>query len=317
MPEHFKVGERVRLLHESGEGVITAVLSPRKLEVMIDDFLELEVGTDEVVKIHAAESSLVKEEAEEVTTSRVIPTKALDIAPSFIILRNAQRDYEFWLSNQGSDEILYTTYIKVRQKHNPLESGHLMPDDKVFLGKLNSQEFHMANTIVIQFLQFRRGGSSKPRPAFTREISCKTEVFSLKPRTIAHMGALGYEFELKEQELPPIPSSDYVRVKETRKRAATPKTTEVIDLHIGKLVANPATVDSRTMLNIQLEHFENQLSDARLRGVEALVFIHGIGKGRLKELIHQKLSALDFISNFELADPIKYGNGATIAYLTN
>ena len=50
MKENFKVGEKIRLLHAKGEGIILKLISPTRLEVLIDDFYEMEVGIGEVVK---------------------------------------------------------------------------------------------------------------------------------------------------------------------------------------------------------------------------------------------------------------------------
>ncbi len=54
MKENFKVGEKVRLLHHKGEGIVQRLISPTRIEVLIDDFYEMEVGVGEIVRINAA-----------------------------------------------------------------------------------------------------------------------------------------------------------------------------------------------------------------------------------------------------------------------
>jgi|GEM_PF-2206004 len=318
MAHHFKVGERVRFLHENQEGVIQAILSPRLIEVLVDDFLELEVSPEEIVQIHAAEATFLQaptEENEPLPELKPEEKVAVDAPPSLAIIRTPNKDYEFWLSNQSTNEIAFTTFLRIRDKYQGIAAGSVPPKEKLYIGKSSSENFHRANLIKIQLLFFPHAGRIMPMPPFSMEVNVKKEIMNRHAWPIASIGGHGWEFILEEQKPSQLPSSDFARVTETRKPTVFSKPTVVYDLHIDKLVDNPLTVDSRTMLLIQTEHFERKLSEARLKGLDKIVFIHGVGVGTLKREIHRMLKEYDFVERFGSADPLEYGNGATFVEL--
>ena len=85
----------------------------------------------------------------------------------------------------------------------------------------------------------------------------------------------------------------------------------MIDLHIEELVANWKGLSNFEILSIQLNAFERQIELAIQHHQPTLTVIHGVGKGKLKEEIHQWLNGKPFIRSYsDQFDPF-YGNGAT------
>lgn len=316
MREIFKVGEKIRLLHAKGEGIVQRVISPSKLEVLIDDFYELEVGVDEVVKINAAERTLRQDldsEEDHPKKKGVGPSLAPppDLPPSFVLFKNPDHDYEFWLVNPGRNEALFACYIKVGNKYISYNSGSVMPKNNYFMGKQTPSEFHMARSIYLQVLQFPRIDHPRPIAPVTVEIHCKTDIFVREPRTVPELNVQGWEFVLEERrESTAITAIGDARIVPQK----PPRPPKVVDLHMKHIISNPLGIDSPTMLRLQLEAFEKAITDAQAHGLDSMVFIHGIGNGILKKEIHSRLKTYDFVHHFELAEPVEYGNGATIVY---
>jgi hypothetical protein len=129
---------------------------------------------------------------------------------------------------------------------------------------------------------------------------------------VPELNAEGWEFLLVDQmEAGNFDTKDSeIRVQANK----VPRPPKVVDLHLEKLVDNMMGIDSSTMLRLQIEAFEKAITDAQAHHVDSMVFIHGIGTGKLKKEIHTRLMEFDFVKNFELADPVLYGNGATIVY---
>lgn len=316
MSVRFKIGERVRFLHENQEGVVQAILGNNMLEILVDDFLELEVSTNEVVKIHAEETTLLApDQDEEAEKPKPENRKVINAPPSLVVLRKPSKDYEFWVTNESSDEIAFTVYIRIRDKYQGINTGTVPPHEKLYLGKLTSEDFHRANLISIQMLRFPHAGRIRPIPPFSMEINCKKEIFNKISTTIPALGSLGWEFYLEEKKSVAMPKSDFIRIREEDKPIRQRKPPVVYDLHIDKLVRYPTRVDSRTMLLTQMEHFEKYMSEARMAGEDQIVFIHGVGIGALKREIRRQLKEYDFVKKFSSADPIEYGNGATLVEL--
>lgn len=84
-----------------------------------------------------------------------------------------------------------------------------------------------------------------------------------------------------------------------------------IDLHIEQLVNNTAGLSNFEMLSIQLEAFERALYSAIERQQLSLIVIHGVGKGRLKQEIHEILKSVQEVEFFQQDWNPKYGYGAT------
>jgi hypothetical protein len=84
-----------------------------------------------------------------------------------------------------------------------------------------------------------------------------------------------------------------------------------IDLHIEHLVEDTTDLDNFEMLQIQLDAFENALNTAIQQHFPYLTIIHGVGKGKLRDAIHNilktKYNIHDYIQNWSPA----FGNGAT------
>jgi len=70
------------------------------------------------------------------------------------------------------------------------------------------------------------------------------------------------------------------------------------------------------MLQIQLTHARKKLEDAVIRRCRKVVFIHGVGNGRLKTEIRQMLQGYTGLEFFD-ASLSKYGQGATEVRLGN
>ena len=70
-------------------------------------------------------------------------------------------------------------------------------------------------------------------------------------------------------------------------------------------------LDNADMLFLQITACEKAISDALINNHTSLVLIHGVGEGRLKAKIHEKLHAHPKVKEYRPADMMKYGGGAT------
>ncbi|MDR9401044.1 MAG: Smr/MutS family protein [Psychroflexus sp.] len=87
-----------------------------------------------------------------------------------------------------------------------------------------------------------------------------------------------------------------------------------IDLHIHNLTHSTANMSDFDMLQLQLNTAEKRIKKAIENKEKRLVFIHGIGKGRLKKELMVVFSKFPEVTYYD-ADFQKYGRGATEIYI--
>jgi hypothetical protein len=100
----------------------------------------------------------------------------------------------------------------------------------------------------------------------------------------------------------PIRASDF-------RTAALP--TYEVDLHIEKLYGHPEQLTAAEMLMMQLGELQKQLDLAIARRQFSLVVIHGIGKGKLRDEVHEVLRHIPEVKSFVNQYDFRYGYGAT------
>ena len=90
-----------------------------------------------------------------------------------------------------------------------------------------------------------------------------------------------------------------------------PKPRSVVDLHIEKIMDQYSHLTNAEILQCQLEEFEKWFELAQLNHLPSMVFIHGVGKGKLKAEIHDLLKVKKGVKQFINQYSDFYGYGAT------
>ena len=90
----------------------------------------------------------------------------------------------------------------------------------------------------------------------------------------------------------------------------------VIDLHIEKLTDTPEYLSNYEMLNLQLNTFEKYFELSVLNKANTLIVIHGIGEGKLRTEIHERLKQKSNVKSFVNQYHSMYGYGATEIYFS-
>lgn len=91
---------------------------------------------------------------------------------------------------------------------------------------------------------------------------------------------------------------------------------EEVDLHIENLVDSTSGLSSGEILDIQMSRFTIALEGAILNNVKKIVFIHGLGNGKLKFEIRKILDSNKYSKyRYQDASFQEYGYGATLVLL--
>ena len=255
----FKVGEKVRFLHDKSEGVVQRVLKGGEVEVLVDDFVEMIVSGKDLVKIDRGERNLrkqIKEEEAPEATAKPVSNLKEELA---IVRKDGF--FEMWLLNPGDYEVFYTLHLKIRTKIQALNSGTVEPGEHAFLRKIEKGEFFDSKTLYIQVLKYRRTQDARIIPPLHLEIPLKFKVLKQAPKPIEELNAEGHRFLLEskpEATKVGVGGDGGTTLKPDQPTYTEPE--EVVDLHIDQLVDNILGMDSDTMLRIQVEHFGKSAS---------------------------------------------------------
>ena len=131
----------------------------------------------------------------------------------------------------------------------------------------------------------------------------------------------GLEIEVPASDLVPVgdmPVKDIdvspkdSPVKNARSKVSKPHASHerLVDLHIEELRENYYLMNNTQKLNVQLDHFKEELDDAIAGHIHKIVFIHGVGNGILRQSIRDILKTYDGVEYSDGAYK-KYGAGAT------
>ncbi len=87
-----------------------------------------------------------------------------------------------------------------------------------------------------------------------------------------------------------------------------------VDLHIEKICDDHSKMSNGEILNYQLNHLHKAVNDSIRYGKQKLTVIHGLGKGILKDQVHDLLQEYDEIGSFINEYHPKFGFGATFVF---
>jgi hypothetical protein len=323
----LRIGDKVRFLNEVGEGVVSRIRDKNTVFVEMSDGFEIPFRASDLVPIHS--ELIVGDDAENIALN---PEGRIADAVYFVVEPDHEypplrTDYALYLFNASSFHLIYAYSVKDEEYFQTLKHGEAGPYQKVLLQQVKLPFFKEYPYQKIECLLYKN--------TFFRAQTPIAEVLHLSPEILSRSEPIRnedfrrpvYAFLLKEdfisrkavqQELTQEDIRKLKAIKEFKSREKTSKSSrehlrsleKEVDLHIEELVESTAGLSNFEMLNIQLEKFEKELDKAMSSGVKKIVFIHGVGNGRLKQEIISILKATSGVT-FHDAPYKQYGYGAT------
>jgi hypothetical protein len=348
---NFRKGDLVKFLNDVGQGTIVRFQDDKIALVLNEDGFEMPVLISELLKIEGdytfnnsqeqsssnnSESSkpqniIVEEDdleedglntdAEAKVYFALVPKNQNDMINS---------DLDVYLINDSNFRVSYAI-SKSEDKFQALFAyGTLEDNTKVIMETIKREELNSFEEINFQLLFFRKGNyfllnpinktwNVKPARFFKQSAFAENDFF--------HENAFIYTLTGEKINLADhISDSDIEKSKrdkdqkEPRKRLRSSKSgenqgIEEVDLHIQELVDNHEGLSNSEILDIQMSRFMTTLDGGIIAGTRKMVFIHGLGNGRLK---HEVLKTLDRKYpklRYQDASFKEYGYGATMVMI--
>jgi hypothetical protein len=234
-----------------------------------------------------------------------------------------------WLINDSSYNVLYSLLMKQDEMYSTLRAGMIEADTKIFIRTFSREDINAFVTFRIQAIFFQKRLFNPPLPA--------QKEFSVDPAELYGTGYIaGNDYFDEKAGIIPVISDPHDReigqmstqeanriISENRQssspgkkdnKKADPRLEEV-DLHIEELVEDHSALSGREVLDIQISRFITALEGAIRGRTQRIVFIHGIGNGKLKFEIRKTLDKKYPRLKYQDASFEEYGYGATMVII--
>ena len=345
----LQIGTKVKFLNATGGGIVRGFRDDKIVLVETDDGFEIPVLANELIveenTSYSPEDNLHGTTEDQQEAEKKLPVaevsfeekKYMDFAGEILLAVVPENDkllhvskFGLFLVNDSNYYFQYVVSAKESGVSSLIHSGTIEPDTKLKVEEFSQTSIARIKAFCLQGSFFKYGLMSPVEPlnvVFEIEDISFYKSFYFKDNEYFHERALIFRKDnheeiravldqMKEQDLDNI-----VKVKETghqKEPSKSPKKEDIIeevDLHIGEIVDNYAELGNGEILNIQMSRFETALETA-LRGTgRRIVFIHGVGNGKLKFELRKKLDTKYPELRYQDASFKEYGYGATMVYL--
>jgi len=348
---NFKKGDKVKFLNDVGEGVIVRFQDKKIAIVHNNDGFEIPVLMSELLKIEdqyifddkqdreGNEASQSPQTIQETIETEDIDEDGLNTdrnASIFfaVVPENKEEilnsDLRIFLINDSNFRILYSISRSEGEFQSLMAYGNLEDNTKLQLADIKRDELNNFEEINFQIVFFRKGNYYLLNPV-NRTWNFKPSRFykekSFIENDFFHEKAFIYEITKEEINLVDHISDDDIEKAKKEKERKEPKKVyqsskkgkdeeiEEIDLHIQELADDYSHFSNAEILDIQMSRFTTALEGAILAGNKRIVFIHGVGNGRLKHEILKTLNRKYPKLRYQDASFKEYGYGATLVML--
>lgn len=340
----FRKGDKVRFLNETGEATVVRLLSNGQVLVETSEGFEYPYPAAQLVPVKPIEKETpkeipVEEEAEDTIAGHGNPSvlSLNNRFPDGVFLGFIPKHQAFpsagmidlFLFNHTDYDIYFTISIKDGRDWICIESGAVRPRAKKQIETLTPQDIDNWNQLKTDVLFFS-GDAYEHLPPVSNLTKLNGVKF-FKDSTFAQHALTGNKAWVAEiflvddkipvQETKPLTNDDIRRMMKEKEARTTGKKTSVphlknqslekeVDLHIEELLDNWSGMSNGQLLDVQLKTVVKELDEAIALHLRSVIFIHGIGNGRLKQEVRRVISTYKNV-RFHDASFQRYGFGAT------
>ncbi len=230
--------------------------------------------------------------------------------------------------NDSDYRVFYSLSVWNLGSVTPIKSGILLPDSKELVKTYGNNELNNQFVINIQSIFFKNSKYVIQQPEYS-DITinpiklCKDNSFIENDFFEQNAYIISIADSKQEELLKQITNeaiSNSIKLKDSAPKPKVQKEvkldTEEIDLHIEELVDNHQNLSNGEIIQLQIARFETALEGGiRSNGKKKMIFIHGLGNGKLKFEIKKILDTKYTKLKYQDASFKEYGYGATLIYI--
>lgn len=237
--------------------------------------------------------------------------------------------YRIFLLNDNHFDIIYTIALFILDQQRFNRNGKLSAGTFLEIGNIAFDDLNDAPEIESECWRITTDGTSGKHE---KTLRIKPKVFFGRLQSTPLLGRPAHVFPLferldterpqpkKEEDLqdytkrhtpPPSILNKPLEQRDRHEVREVAEFTPELDLHIEKLVKEGTHLSNAQIIQLQVKVFEAYMEKAHRLGLERVFIIHGIGKGKLRDVIASRLLRMPEVLTFKNEYHPKYGYGAT------
>lgn len=304
-------GDRVKLSKTTETGSITNILRGDLVEVALDGWNSTQVFSKNELKIIE----------KPVDITQIAPKKLENDYEKGVFLAFVPQKLptgeclELFAINNTEWELPFSLTIDKTRSKIGLMAGFLKSGSyQKYDEKLKMENFDEWKSMTFSAI-YHKDDAFEAKAMLYVQKKFQANTFFQSKKKAPFVDQKAYLFSLEEK----IITIDANEIREKMMETNTVSTkkfseniAQEIDLHIENLTKTYWRLSNAEIFALQLKTFEENLEKAIASGMDEIVFIHGIGEGKLEAAIHEKLKTHKNVSLYTNASEQKYGAGATL-----
>ena len=307
----MQIGDKVKFVNESLDGIITRLIDDKTIGVSIEDGFEIPVLKREIMIVTPV-NRVEQHDKKEISNANKIAIGESEISIWFE--QSSQTWYKASLLNNSQSDILLSVTVKQGKIFKPLFGGRVEKHTSYLINTLNLAELELWGTYCFRII-FHEQEAELPRAPWYLEYTFRSKDF-INAKEVN--GKPTYLIALKP-DISPLTREQFTLSKESIKIEPKPKDDsinitrpeEIIDIHIHQLIENYSEISADEAMTIQMDHFKNAFEKALALNYSKITIIHGVGTNALKQKIWKEISGHPGVKTYYEARKEKFGYGAT------
>lgn len=334
----YEIGDKIIVLLTDEEGTVTEIMNEKMVMIEVRgvkfpaytdqiDFPYFKMFTQkkpvEKKKIHVdnvkKEKPAPKKKTGEGVWLNFIPVFDKDIFEDDVVEK-----LKVYLVNQNEEEYHFNyNLVFTGESHFELKNSVRGLSD-FYLHDVNFEDLSDAPRFDFEFSL--ANPHKKKAPYYEASLKLKGKQIFKKIEELKSKNEASFAYELFKEypdkaeeekvDLSKLGNAGYRIYDASAVRQNLPPARSVVDLHIEKLTDHWKEMSNADMLAMQLSNFEKYYELAVAHRQPELIVIHGIGEGRLRDEIHERLRHKWEVKSFVNQFHHLYGYGATEIYFS-
>ncbi len=331
----YQPGDTVLVLHSNEEGEVVEIINNKMVLIDVKG-IRFPVFMDQIDFPYFkrfSEKKIVEKKKEKVYIDNIKKDKAtakykvgegvwLSFLPVFhkdVFDDDVVETIKLYLINQTAEAYNFTYQITFSGEKDFTLTNQILPLSDFYIHDIPFEEMNDAPKFNFDFSLIKENKNKADHFETFVKIKAKQLFQKIEEMKMKNEPTFSFMFFEKYPDKAIDLKPDYANTSSylynaTQARKALEPSRSVIDLHIEKLSDNWQRLSNFEILTLQLNTFEKYYNLAIVHHQPNLIVVHGIGKGKLKEEIHEILKYKKEVKSYVNQYHHNYGFGATEIY---